>query len=85
MELDVRGFRSSRAVSLRPGRMCCGVVGQSACVASKRCPEATVIRHTAISEERSWLIRRWPNERTAYASSQRSFSTVSGSPSCWAR
>jgi hypothetical protein len=39
----------------------------------------------AISGERSLLIRRSPNTRTDFASSQRSFSVVSGSPSCWAR
>src|SRR5215207_7705875 len=58
---------------------------RSACVASKRCPVGMVIRHAAISAGRSLLIRRWPNTRTAFASSQRSFSTVSGSPPCWAR
>ena len=58
---------------------------RSAWVASKRCPAAIVIRQAAISCERSSPRRRSPNSATAFASSQRSFSIVSGCASCWAR
>jgi hypothetical protein len=58
---------------------------RSACVASNRCPGGIVIRQAAIAGERSWLSRRSPKTRTAFASSQSGFSVVSGSPSYWAR
>jgi hypothetical protein len=48
-------------------------------------PGGIVIRKAAIAGERSWVSRRSPKTRTAFASNQRSFSVVSGSPACWAR
>ena len=58
---------------------------RSAWVVSKRCPTGIVIRKAAIAAGRNWPSRRSSNARTAFPSSQRSFSTVSGSPPCWAR
>jgi divalent metal cation (Fe/Co/Zn/Cd) transporter len=56
-----------------------------ALVADGKHARVDVMRQAAISAARRRLIRRWPNARTAFASSHRSFSTVCGSPSCWAR
>lgn len=69
---------------------------RSACVASKRWPYGIVIRHAAISGERSCESRRSPNTSSDFVSSQRSLSIVSGyvgrdlrgrghSPPCWRR
>ena len=58
---------------------------RSAWVASKRCPAAIVTRQQSSSATPRSPRRRSPNSATAFASSQRSFSTVSGCASCCAR
>ena len=50
-----------------------------------RPPPTNVMRQAAISSGRSSPSRRSPNVPIALASSQRSFSTVTGAASCWAR
>jgi hypothetical protein len=66
------------------------VVGQAKLLKLTRdlanlCLAGTVMRQFAISCERNSAISKSPNTAIDFASGQRSFSIVSGSPSCWAR
>ena len=74
-----------RVESIIPQRTARASTCRSAWVASNRWPGESAIRQAAISSARSSPTGRSPKAATAFPSSQRSFSIVTGSTSCCSR